>query len=91
MLDGNLKNRRDVCLAKDAGFISYHGLPGHVKSGCMSTPSYKSRYCKEHCERVCKSDCQRHLNGDTDGKQHTPSFLTIYFVYVYFWPCNSYA
>ena len=72
VLDGNLKNRRDACLAKDAGFKSYPGLPGHVKSGCMSTPSFKSRYCKQHCERVCKPgvDCQSHSNGDTDSKQH---------------------
>jgi len=48
-----MKNRRDVCLAKDAGFIQYPGLPGHIKSGCMATPAFKSRYCSEHSVRVC--------------------------------------
>ena len=63
-----------MCLVKDAGFISYPGLSGHVKSGCMSTPPFKSRYCKQHCEGVCKPgiDCQSHSNGDTDGKQPIP-------------------
>ena len=74
MLDGNLENRCDVCLAKDAAFVSYPGLSGHVKSGCMSTPSFKSHYCKQHCERACKpgTDCQSRSNGDTDSKQHIP-------------------
>ena len=29
VLDGNMKNRRDICYAKDAGSIQYPGLPGH--------------------------------------------------------------
>ena len=28
MVDGNMKNRRDVCRAKDAGYIEFLGLPG---------------------------------------------------------------
>ena len=28
MIDGNMKNRRDVCKAKDAGCIEFFGLPG---------------------------------------------------------------
>ena len=53
VLDGNMKNRRDVCMAKDAGYIKYPGLPGCVKSGCTSSPTYKSRYCEQHTNRVC--------------------------------------
>ncbi len=48
-----MKNRRAVCLAKDAGFIEYPGLPGHIKTGCMSSPQFKSRYCKQHVTRAC--------------------------------------
>ena len=39
VLDGNLKNQRDVCLAKDAGSINYSGFPGHVKTGYTASPS----------------------------------------------------
>ena len=55
VLDGNLKNRRDVCLAKDAGYIEYPGLTGRIKTGCMATPAFKSRYCTQHTDRVCTS------------------------------------
>jgi hypothetical protein len=30
VLDGNMKNHRDVCMAKDAGFIEFDGLPGSL-------------------------------------------------------------
>ena len=53
VIDGNMKNRRDVCMAKNVGFVEYSGLPGHVKSGCTSSPSYKSRYCLEHKSHTC--------------------------------------
>jgi len=53
VIDGNLKNHRDVCLAKEAGFVTYHGLPGKVKTGCQLTPELKSRYCSLHKPRVC--------------------------------------
>ena len=51
VLDGNQKNRRDVCLAKDAGSINYSGLPGHIKTGCTASPSFKSRFCRRHSVR----------------------------------------
>lgn len=53
VLDGNMKNRRHVCNARDAGYIEYPGLPGKVKTGCMLTPEYKSKYCSEHKIRAC--------------------------------------
>ena len=49
-----MKNRRDVCLAKDVGCISYPGLSGHIKTGCTASPAYKSRYCQQHQPRSCK-------------------------------------
>ena len=54
VLDGNMKNHRDICLAKDAGYISYPGLPGHIKTGCTASLAYKSRYCQQHEARSCK-------------------------------------
>lgn len=53
VLDGNMKNRRDICLAKDAGWIRYPGLPGQVVTGCMASPAFKSRFCQEHQVRSC--------------------------------------
>lgn len=51
VLDGNMKNRRDICYAKDAGFVQFPGLPGQIKTGCMASPSFKSRYCIQHRHR----------------------------------------
>ena len=48
-----MKNRRDVCLAKHAGKIQYKGLPSYVMTGCIQSPAFKSRYCKDHTERIC--------------------------------------
>lgn len=53
VLDGNFKNHRDVCKAKDAGYITFDGLPGQVKTGCQKSPALKSRYCSLHKPRVC--------------------------------------
>ena len=51
VLDGNMKNRRDICYAKDAGFVQFPGLPGQIKTGCMASPAFKSRYCIWHSPR----------------------------------------
>jgi hypothetical protein len=52
VIDGNMKNRRDVCMAKDVGYIQYPNLPGHIRSGCTASPQFKSRYCHEHGKRA---------------------------------------
>ena len=49
-----MKNHRDVCMAREAGFVSFQGLPGHIKTGCLLTPELKSRYCSLHTPRVCR-------------------------------------
>ena len=54
VLDGNMKNRRDVCFAKDAGFVEFEGLPGLIKTGCTASPAYKSQYCDLHKNHVCE-------------------------------------
>lgn len=53
VLDGNMKNHRDVCKAKHAGFVEFDGLPGQIRSGCQKTPDFKSRYCSLHKPRAC--------------------------------------
>lgn len=64
VLDGNMKNRRHICNARDAGYIEYPGLPGRVKTGCMSTPQYESRYCSQHQLHVCKFDTYEEFSDD---------------------------
>lgn len=54
VLDGNMKNCRDVCAAKDAGFLEYTGLPGQVKTGCMDTPRQSSKFCTNHQPHVAQ-------------------------------------
>lgn len=53
VLDGNMKNYRDVCHAKDAGFIQFEGLDGSIKTGCLESPDFKSRYCAQHKNQAC--------------------------------------
>ena len=48
IIDGNMKNHRDVCFASHAGYTKYSGLPGKVCTGCPNTPDYSSRYYKIH-------------------------------------------
>ena len=52
VIDGNMKNRRDVCAATEAGFTEYMGLPGAIKTGCQQSPAYQSKVCYEHSLRV---------------------------------------
>ena len=47
-----MKNRRDVCAASEAGFTTYEGLPGVIKTGCQLSPGYHSKYCYEHAPRI---------------------------------------
>lgn len=65
-----MKNRRDVCFAKDAGFIEFDGLPGSIKTGCTATPAYKSRYCNTHKNHACDLkvfDCQDEEMNEPTG------------------------
>ena len=53
VLDGNMKDQREVCYAKDAGFVQFSGLPGAVKTGCVASPAFMSRYCPQHKSQAC--------------------------------------
>lgn len=55
VLDGNMKNRRDICYAKDAGFVQYPGLPGQINTSCVASPAFKSHFCQQHSTRSCSS------------------------------------
>ncbi len=48
MIDGNMKNNWEVCLATMAGYAEYKGLPGRVRTGCPNSPEYKSPFCCIH-------------------------------------------
>lgn len=49
-----MKISREVCKAKDAGFVHYQGLPGAILSGCINTPAFESRYCADHKDYACR-------------------------------------
>ena len=53
VIDGNMKNRRDICYAKSAGYIEFPGLSGSITTGCQASPAYKSRYCEQHKVVAC--------------------------------------
>lgn len=60
VLDGNMKNWRDICAASEAGYIEYKSLPGTIKTGCQLSPMRTSKYCFNHAPRVskiCAQDC----------------------------------
>jgi hypothetical protein len=66
VLDGNMKNYRDVCYAKDAGFIEFEGLEGSIKIGCSASPDFKSRYCSHHKHQACDLLSSGEVNPDED-------------------------
>ena len=54
VVDGNMKNHWDLCLATNAGCSEYKGLPGRVQTGCPNSPDYKSYFCQLHKPNVAK-------------------------------------
>jgi hypothetical protein len=54
VLDGNRKNRRDICAA---GYIEYKSLPGTIKTGCQLSPMRTSQYHAPRVSKVCAQDC----------------------------------
>lgn len=68
VFDGNCKNCRDVCKARDAGYMTYEELEGVVKTGCMNTPKLRSRFCELHAENVA---VPQNLNPEVEGIEVT--------------------
>ena len=58
VIDGDMKNRRNVCAATEAGYLQYDGLEGNIKTGCPMTPLQTLRYCYHHVIRVSKPDAE---------------------------------
>ena len=85
VIDGNNKNRRDVCAATEAGFIEYKGLPGVIKTGCQLSPGYQSQYCYHHSPRVTRvanEDAEQKIVSLITGKKTTRNG-TYYQVYLH--------
>lgn len=77
VIDGNMKNHRDVCSATEAGFITFQGLPGKVKTGCQLTPDLRSRYCSKHKPRVCMKpmDDTKDNNSKVDKEEDVAEMI----------------
>ena len=71
VLDGNMKNHRDVCMASEAGYAIFSGLPLKIKTGCPNTPQLKSRYCPLHSVTAFKPE-GNYCSSIGSEKQHTP-------------------
>ena len=69
VLDGNMKNYRDVCMASEAGYAEFNGLPGRIKTGCPNTPKLKSQYCDLHTPTLFES------NDDGSNKEVQLAFI----------------
>ena len=74
VIDGNMKNRRDVCAATEAGYVEYNGLPGNIKTGCPETPAFMSQYCYEHSARIGKRMSE--TEGLSDSEENVVAFIT---------------
>ena len=71
VLDGNMKNHRNVCYADKAGYVQYEGLPGRLCTGCPNTPAYKSPYCNLHKPLISLPQHANSMNSDYDGNSLT--------------------
>ena len=90
MIDGNLKNRRDICACNSAGWLTFDGLPDRIKTGCQLTPAWQSKYCYDHAPRVnsktmyeSEQYCPDEVVQVITGKKQTRNG-TYYQVYQYF-------
>ena len=90
VIDGNLKNRRDICACNSAGWLTFDGLPDRIKTGCQLTPAWQSKYCYDHAPRVnsktmyeSEQYCPDEVVQVITGKKQTRNG-TYYQVYQYF-------
>ena len=75
VIDGNMKNHRDVCLATQAGLVEFAGLPGKVTTGCPATPQPNSRYCATHAPTAFTSQDQSG-NSSSSHVEDQVAFIT---------------
>ena len=86
VLDGNMKNNREVCYASSAGYAEFSGLTGKVCTGCPNTPAHKSRYCSLHSPFTVKpkaiqfsedgTACPMPLNESRECEDHHAAIIT---------------
>lgn len=69
VVDGNMKNHRDVCCASYAGYAEYKGLPGRVRTGCPNTPAFKSAYCSIHKPVMAAPHSDGQGDDDNDTRE----------------------
>ncbi len=65
VMDGNMKNHRDVCFASNACYVEYQGLHGRVRSGCPNTTCHKSRYCTVYKPTIAISQQEQEVGTST--------------------------
>lgn len=76
IIDGNMKNRRDICAATEAGFIEYVGLPGTIKTGCQQSPTHCSKFCYDHSPRVANMSLQDDTQQLYSSNENVVGFIT---------------
>ena len=66
-----------MCRASDAGFLEYPSLPGAIRTGCINSPAFMSRFCTQHRPRSCISKpcklSESDLNVPPIDKSHSDS------------------
>ena len=66
-----MKNRQDVCMACDAGYTAYEGLPGAVKTGCMNSLELGAYRCLLHKVWACNPFARE--GEEKDAPEHSES------------------
>lgn len=71
VIDGNMKNRRNICAATEAGYVQYCNLPRSIKTGCQLSPLSTSKYCYHHAPHASAGLFlqERELNSELSSAQ----------------------
>ena len=54
-------------MASEAGYIEYPSLRGSIKTGCINSPAYVSRFCLQHSPRSCVAKPRYLSEDDLEG------------------------
>ena len=54
-------------MASEARYIEYPSLPGSIKTGCINSPAYVSRFCLQHSPRLCVAKPRYLSENDLEG------------------------
>ena len=75
-----MKNHRDVCAAKEAGYAQYEGYPVKMKTGCTNTLLLKSRYCALHTPTAFTSTGKAGESSSTVSNAHEQGLDQVAFI-----------